>query len=315
MTVGVAWIRRYGDAHELWCASDSRLTGDGFVWDDCPKLVPLPRRDAIAAFSGSTAQAYPLLLQTSNAIGAYRASRDGTLEFFGLLRHLERVINSMMRRLRIDPAVHGAFGPRPEFAAAGDSLLIGGYSRQHNGMTIRVLQYDAHSHTWRFTRPRWKSGQGGDQALHVFGDSPSRGRFLYLLRALLAERGKPGPDVHFDLEPLETLAAMLRMPTSEKRRLPAHHRPPTIGGAPQVMSIMPGADATSFAIRWWTADGPVDFLQGRRTFAYERLDVPLIEFTAAGLQVHAPGQWTPQSDRTRLMQRLVVMLEVLKQSS
>lgn len=82
VTIGIAWIRQGTDSEELWLASDSRISGDGHIWDDCPKLFSLPRRDTAIGFSGSTGQAYPLLLQLANAIGSYRAASDGTLEFF-----------------------------------------------------------------------------------------------------------------------------------------------------------------------------------------------------------------------------------------
>lgn len=83
----------------FWFASDSRLTGDGNVWDDCPKLFLSPRRDLAAAFSGDTAQAYPLLLQIANSISAYWAAADGTLELTSLIEHLEQVVNHMLGRI------------------------------------------------------------------------------------------------------------------------------------------------------------------------------------------------------------------------
>lgn len=61
MTISVAWIRKGAESEELWMGSDSRLSGDGNIWDDCPKLLTLPRRDTIAGFTGTTAQAYPML--------------------------------------------------------------------------------------------------------------------------------------------------------------------------------------------------------------------------------------------------------------
>lgn len=115
MTIGVGWIRGDPYGGELWLASDSRLTGDGNTWDDCPKLFLLPRRDSVAAFSGSTAQAYPLINQFANAIAAYRASASGVVELFDVLGHIERVADSMLARLVVDPGVVGGDGRR-EFA-------------------------------------------------------------------------------------------------------------------------------------------------------------------------------------------------------
>ena len=81
MTIGTAWIRRGRHGEELWLASDSRLSDGDYIWDACPKLMALPRRDLVAGFSGSTNEAYPLLLQLANAIGWYPPASDGTLEF------------------------------------------------------------------------------------------------------------------------------------------------------------------------------------------------------------------------------------------
>ena len=141
MTIGAAWIRRDGDGEALWVASDSRLSGDGNIWDTCPKLIALPRRDAVAGFSGSTAQAYPLLLQMANSISSYHPARDGTLEFLDLVGHLERVANDMMRSLEPDRGIVGATDSEGVFATYGDSLVIGGYSRAQNCMVLRALGY------------------------------------------------------------------------------------------------------------------------------------------------------------------------------
>src|SRR5256885_594343 len=59
MTIGTAWIRRTAAGEELWLATDSRLSGDGYLWDSCPKLVVLPRPSTAAAFAGATSRAPP----------------------------------------------------------------------------------------------------------------------------------------------------------------------------------------------------------------------------------------------------------------
>jgi hypothetical protein len=244
VTIGAAWIRAGVESDELWLATDSRLSGDGYIWDDCPKLMPLPRRDAVIGFSGSTEQGYPLMLQIATAVGAYRAALDGNLEFFRLAAHLERVVNSMMSRLKIDPAVRGAAPNRREFASRGDVLILGGYSRRWGRMALRALEYNGGARAWLFAPVRAEFGEG--RVLRAFGDSPSRGRFLYYLRTLLAERGTLGDSGGFQLEPLEVIAAMLQMPESSERRLPRDRRPRTIGGFPQVVRVVPGAHCT----RW-----------------------------------------------------------------
>jgi hypothetical protein len=292
VTVGAAWIRQGRDGEELWIASDSRLTGDGNIWDDCPKILLLPRRDAAAAFSGSTRQAYPLLLQLANAIASYRAAADGTLEFFSMLGHLERVTNSMMGRLKRDAGVFGESAERGDFMTSGDSLILGGYSRAQSSLALRLLRFQGKgTGLWKFERVRPSVTFGPSRVIAVFGDNLSRSRFRYLLKLLLQERQILRCAMPLTFEPLEVISAMLRMPESRESRLPMGRRPWTIGGAPQIVRILPGAQATAFAVRWTDSGNSADYLQGRPTFGYERLDVPLVTFGDSGLKMHAPGQW------------------------
>src|ERR1700722_2176201 len=153
MTIGAAWISKGNEGEEVWIASDSRLTDSENIWDHCPKLILLPRRDAVAGFSGGTAQAYPILLQLASTIGSYRAATDGTLEFLQLVRHLERVVNEMMGRIEADPSLFGSPSRERQFASYGDALILGGFSRMKGAMVIRVLRYQNAAHRWQFTRP------------------------------------------------------------------------------------------------------------------------------------------------------------------
>lgn len=271
-------------------ASDSRLSGNGYVWDDCPKLMLTRRRDLIVGFAGATGQAYPLLLQISNAISNYRSARDGHLEFFHLIGHLERVVTEMMHRHRPDPAVHGAQPERPEFSTRSDSIVIGGYSRGANGFAIRRLEYDKQTDRWAFTAARPTTALGLGRVVSIYGDRRSRSRYLHLLRSALEANGTLSTGGPFGLEPLEVLAQMLRMPSSYDRRLPLGCRPPTVGGAPQVARVVLGADASPFAVRW---SDSVDYIQGRPVLGYERLSVPLLSFDHDRLQIYAPDRWPP----------------------
>lgn len=84
---------------------------------------------------------------------------------------------------------------------------------------------------------------------------------------------------------------MLGLPSSNDVRLPLGHRPSTTGGPPQVVRVMPGAQATPFVVRWERANATGDYLLGRRVFDYERIDLPLIRFEDGGVRINAPGQW------------------------
>jgi hypothetical protein len=292
MTVGAAWISGSSESQQLWFATDSRLSGDGNIWDDCPKIMPLPRRDAIAAFSGDTAQAYPLMLQFSNSINSYRAASDGTLEFFRVAAHLQRVMNSMMDHVYPDPRLSGAITTERPFSSSGDTVVLGGYSRQQGGLVIRALHYQSGENQWRFEHIRSRIGAGRQRIIKTFGDSRARNRFNYLLVKYLKDNGTHGQDVPFKLEPLAVMASLLRLPESRTdHQWPMDRRPITIGGAPQVIQLYPGAEATPLAVHWEASGVPGAFVMGRRIFSYERLNVPLITFNQDSLRIHARDNW------------------------
>jgi len=290
MTVGVAWIRARERGQELWFASDSRLSGDGNVWDDCPKLFLSPRRDLGAAFSGDTAQAYPLLVQIANSISAYWAAADGTLELTYLIEHLERVANHMLGRLETDPLVHGAASPAP-FATRADAIVLGGYSRHVNGLVLRALQFEASTGSWKFVKARARSQIGANKVFRIFGDRVAASRYAHLLKQRLSAAGKLKTAKPFALEPLEVLWDFVSMAESHERPLPVGRRPPSAGGPVQALQVRPGGSATPLAVRWPFLDGDSICLLGRRVLPEERLDVPLIERRDGEVALLARGQW------------------------
>jgi hypothetical protein len=290
VTVGIAWIRARERGQELWFASDSRLSGDGSVWDDCPKLFLSPRRDLAAAFSGDTAQAYPLLLQMANSMSAYQAAADGTLELTYLVEHLEHVANHMLGRIEADPLVRGAGSPTP-FARRADAIVLGGYSRHVNGLVLRALQYDRSSRSWKFVKARARSQIGANKVFRIFGDRVAAPRFAHLLKERLKAVGKLKTAKPFGLEPLEALWSFVAMTESSERPLPLGRRPPSVGGPLQALQVRPGGSATPVAVRWPTIDDANVYLLGRGVLRHERLDVPLIERRGEELVVRARGQW------------------------
>ena len=92
MTLGMAWVRNLGSVRELIVASDSRLSG-GKYWDSNPKIILLPRSDAVISFAGDTYDAYPLMLQVYNAILMHGPAQDRAMDLPELKGHLIRVIN------------------------------------------------------------------------------------------------------------------------------------------------------------------------------------------------------------------------------
>jgi hypothetical protein len=198
----------------------------------------------------------------------------------------------MMGKIERDPSLRGSSeSAHPEFSTTGDTLIIGGYSRHQGGLVLRALRYHPGEERWVFQHVRGRTSLGRGRVIHIFGDSRSTGRYFHLLGSLMNGRGisKKGSTLNF--EPLETLAFMLKMPSSVARRLPLTHRPATIGGAPQIYCILPGANATAFAVLWGTAENESVYLQGREILDYENLNAPLITFEKPGIKVYPVDRW------------------------
>jgi len=297
VTIGIAWIRKAGRSDQLWVASDSRLSGDGNTWDQCPKLLMLPRSDLLAAFSGSTAQAYPLMLQIANSIFGHRPALDGSLELNYLLDHLEKVANSMLADLQQDPALKGRLSKK-DFTSFDDMVLIGGFSRQ-SGLVLRTLRYEPSLRGWKFARVRSQRRIGPRKPFHIFGDRVARGRFYHLFESHLRRKRKLGTDKPLDFEPLEVLWDFVALPSSSAEPLPKQKRPTTVGGSVQAARVMAGAPATPCVIRWDDGDDKHLYLLGRRLLQYENVDLPLIEDTSESprLLVTPPGQWSLKDSR------------------
>ena len=84
----------------LLFVSDSRVSDDR-VFDSCPKILTLPRRDCAIAFSGYTGDAFPMMLQLSLAIDAYNPAKPGELSLVSLREHALQVFNGMTETIRL----------------------------------------------------------------------------------------------------------------------------------------------------------------------------------------------------------------------
>lgn len=256
MTLSVAWLRAVGSVQELVFASDSRLR-QGEAWDSCPKILSLPRTDCLISFAGSTATAYPLMLQLARAIEFYPASLSRRVDIREIKRHVLNVFNQM-RSLIHDFPVGQAGAGDPEAL-----FLFGGFSWREGSFAIWTLHYDGgiDRYTFRPTSP-W-AGQGDSIKLVAFaGDEIPDAQLR--LRELLIARGKIASG-GLDMEPFEVLRDMIRS-----------GQYPTIGGAPQVAKVYRYMHTQHFGVRWPSDDGPA-YALGRPALPYEHFDAPLIE--------------------------------------
>jgi hypothetical protein len=83
MTLVSVWVRRIGETEELIVTTDSRLR-QGSEWDCCPKIILLPRSDAVICFAGSTLYAYPMMLQIANTISSHSPLINRAVDFGAL---------------------------------------------------------------------------------------------------------------------------------------------------------------------------------------------------------------------------------------
>src|SRR5438874_13790554 len=95
MTISLAWVRKVGATTELIVASDSRLSF-GCRWDCCPKVLALPRGDAVFSFAGNTMYAYPVMLQAIAAVSQHPKLLGRGLDICDLKGHLLRMLNGMV---------------------------------------------------------------------------------------------------------------------------------------------------------------------------------------------------------------------------
>lgn len=268
MTVLVGWVRRLGQVDELVLAADSRNRGDGRVFDNCPKLMLLPRSDCIVGYAGYIGNSYPMMLQLSQAISSYGPARDRSMDITELRRHVLRVFDEIV----------SSIDHQTEQKTPSDfELVFGGYSWREKRFRLwrivfepKVGRFVAHRalaiglphHPGApFSRNPLENSIGsilfaGDRA------ADARRRLALLVSdgsRLRRDSGRP----HLDMEPAMVLRDMLLQAGPNE----------TIGGPLQLLRVHQHQNSTTLAV-WWPQDGarpPLRrYLLGRPLLSYER---------------------------------------------
>jgi hypothetical protein len=279
MTLAIAWIRHIGRTEELVVAADSRLRSRGH-WDGCPKILMLPRSDAVMCFAGNTMHAYPLMLQLRSAIAMYPKARNRAMDLTDLWGHLVRVLNAMRQ--------HEYFQLDGADSIPDAAFLLGGYSWKLSRFMLWTIYYDTHARQFSARRAsRWRAS--GSKYLHFVGDDTffakrDKAR-IELLRVLYKRIKQAGHEFSvidaakrrligllrekgslrsggFDMEPLEILRDMLR-----------EGRHSSIGGPPQIAKVYKHMNTSPFGIRW---NNRVTVL-GRTLMPYEKPFCPVLD--------------------------------------
>lgn len=240
MTVVAAWVRRIKTVEELVLASDSRLSG-GLTWDEGPKLFSLSRGDAALAFAGDTAFAYPILLQIMRALEDFESAANRSVPLEELKGHLERVVSSLLRRIRDYP------GPTLD---ADFQLLLAGRSPWPAKWRFWTSRFDEGARTFHFQAPISHS-----VGAVFLGDGSNAAR------RMLGQRIRPrkGSDIKLNWEPFDVVRDLIRFGNEQ-----------TIGGPIQLMKVYPSLNVMPYAVLWPDrATGRLTLL-GRELLDHER---------------------------------------------
>ena len=244
MTIALAWLRKFGSVEELVLASDSRLSGYG-RWDCCPKLIALPRKDSAICFSGTTAYAYPVIIQALSAIEEHPKVMSRALDLEDLKGHLLRILNSMVSLMKDLPT--------PE--SPDTNFILAGWSWKRNRFAAWLFHFDTSIKKFTFRPITWWKGGHQGKFLGFTGDY--KDEFKKRLNDLLRKRKKIDKS-GFDMEPFEVLRDMLRSNQFD-----------SIGGAPQVMKVYRHINCTPFPVFWPSRKNGKIHLLGRPLLEYE----------------------------------------------
>jgi len=138
MTLCVSWIRKVNNSEELIFATDSELRGGGEAWDKGVKLFELPNKDALMAFTGATARAYPLLLNLISSINYEDFFFHKRYTLIELKEHIEDLFSILIKTItETSEDIHKVRGEA--------RLLLGGWDWEANQFRIWLLKYEKKS--------------------------------------------------------------------------------------------------------------------------------------------------------------------------
>ncbi len=260
MTLNISWVRQVGSVTELIVASDSRLSG-GKTWDANPKIMLLPRTDAVLAFAGHTDDAYPLMIQAYNAILMHSPANTRAMDLSELKGHLVRVFNhsrKFISQLGLTPNTPEI--PKVEFQLCG-------YSWKYKNFSVWKLHFDENTKLFTFRRSTTWKGQDDESAKYVAyaGNDDVVQAAKDKLIAMLRARGKIDQG-SFDMEPFEVMRDLLREGQFS-----------SIGGPIQMVKIYEHSNAVPVGVYWPNKAGGNVSVFGRPLMDYEKMPWGVID--------------------------------------
>ena len=133
MTLCAAWIRQLNNVEELVFATDSTLTG-GEKWDNGIKLFELPQKDCLLCFTGSTARAYPLILNLVSAIKFNKRLEAPATGIAEILNYVSELFTTLIKTI-----ISEIEGEEIHDLRAEARFLFGGWCWQTNRFRIWKL--------------------------------------------------------------------------------------------------------------------------------------------------------------------------------
>ncbi len=250
MTLVAAWVKHNKGSQELYVASDSRLSG-GRAWDIGTKVLDLGRGDAVIAFAGQTANAYPLMLQLQSAVRMHPKVRSRAYDLTSLKGHVLRIFNAMWGSITNLPV--GQMVPDP----AEVRFILAGYSWKYRLFKIWTVYFHAPANEFRFREASThKKKGGGNKYFQFIGDDAhlATERIYSILRERkrIEVRG-------MQMEPFEVLLEFIRDDSK-----------PYIGGSPQIFKVYPHLNTLPYNVYWPNREAGAIAFGGRILLSYER---------------------------------------------
>jgi hypothetical protein len=253
MTLVVTWTRTTKTGRELWIMSDSRLSGSK-LWDYGPKIFGIGRSDAVIAFAGDTAWAYPLIAQVTSFVESFINQRERVVDFADACPQILELLNESLAFVS-EPV-------QPAEALPECSFLLAGYSARRKDFLIRRITFYPKRKQFEASNPR---AYGGESAAFIGDRGPVDATVRRISERLKAGKAKK---TRLDMLPAEAFYEVL---TSNRFR--------DIGGAPQVTKIYEHMNQRHIGV-YWPPDVPNEdqdiFLRGRRLKPYKVLDHPWV---------------------------------------
>lgn len=263
MTITIAWERKLANYSEIILCSDSRLSGGGNI-DVCQKVFALPREDAAIGFCGSTIIAYPLMHQFNSYIKHSKKNFDRALDGSALPQRFCALCNQFLE-FYIDPV-------DLESDLRATSFIIAYFSWKHKRPFVYRIAYEKSAN--RYVAIKGKFPKTYSMERHNCSQFVMLGDYRPEYFAELGKLADYEQSSDWNLEPFQALCNLLSNAEFTNRR---GSRGGKIGGAPQFIKIYPFLKTIEFGVYWPSKIDDVLYINGRKTFNYEKIFVPRID--------------------------------------